>query len=314
VGKQKRTSPHTIASCRDPFRLLLPFVHDRTGRPPATVRVRDLDLPLSLRFLDQLEQQRGTTVRSRNIRRSAIRSRFRVMALRAPASVAHATRILALAVKREDKPLLGDLTREEIAARLAGLDRTTWAGRRDYALLLTMDNTGARGSELLALAAAPVRFAPSPAISFSGNGRKERRVPLWPHTARTLQAWLPEMRTGSTAVVFPKARGGVLSREGVDYLLRRAKRQAQTTCPSLRQKPVAPPRIRHSPARHLPQAGVEIAGIALWLGHESLETTHVYLEPDLAMKEHALHKLTPIVGSAARFPVKDPLLHFLASL
>jgi site-specific recombinase XerD len=240
LGKQKRASPHTVASCRDTFRLLLTFVHETIGIPPSAVRVTDLDLPVVLRFLEQLEQHRGNTVRSRNIRLSAIRSLFRVITLRDPTSVALATRILAIPVKREDKKLVGYLTREEIEALLAAPDRSSWTGRRDYALLVTMYNTGARVSELTTLSRAQVRFAPTSCVLFMGKGRKERSVPLWPQTARTLQTCFREAGESHSPLAFPSARGGQLSRDGVAYLLGQTVQRARERCPSLYHKKISP--------------------------------------------------------------------------
>jgi integrase/recombinase XerD len=294
LGNQKRASPHTIASCRDTFRLLLTFLHEKTGRTPSALRVCDLQPTLILQFLEQLEHQRGNTVRSRNIRLSAIRSLFRVITFRDPTSLGQATQVLAIPVKREEKKLVGYLTRDEIEALLAAPDRATLTGRRAYALLSTMYNTGARVSELITLTQSQVQFLPSSCITFMGKGRKERIVPLWSQTARTLREWFREIGGGSAGLAFPNARGGSLSRDGVDYLLRQAVRQAQQACPSLQRKKISPHVFRHSTAMHLLQAGVDIAVIALWLGHESIETTHVYLETDLALKEHALQKLSPV--------------------
>jgi site-specific recombinase XerD len=314
LGNQKRASPHTIASYRDTFRLLLTFLQEKLGRTPSALRVSDLQPPLILQFLEQLERQRGNTVRSRNIRLSAIRSLFRMITLREPRSLGLATQVLAIPIKREEKKLVGYLTRDEVEALLAAPNRSTLTGRRTYVLLSTMYNTGARVSELITLKQAQVQFTPSSCITFMGKGRKERIVPLWPQTARTLRAWFQEVGSSDTGLAFPNARGGPLSRDGVDYLLRQAVRLAQQQRPSLRERKISPHVLRHSTAMHLLQAGVDIAVIALWLGHESIETTHVYLETDLALKERALQKLSPLDTQSTRFTAPDPLLRFLISL
>lgn len=310
---QKRVSPQTIASCRDTFRLLRIFIKETLGIEPSALGVTDLDAPLVLRFLDYLEHQRGNAVRSRNMRLSALRTFFRFVALRDPECVAIATRVLALPLKRADKKLVGYLTREEIDALLAATDRSHWVGRRDHALLLTMYNRGARVSEMTTLRRRQVGFAASTFLHLQGKGRKERTVPLWPHTSRVLQAWLQEVGPQEDQTVFPKARGTPLSRQGVMYLLQQVVHKAVGTCPSLRTKPVSPHVIRHTTAMHLLQAGVDIAVIALWLGHESIETTHVYLEADLATKERALDTLAPVAEQGTRFSADDPLLAFLTS-
>jgi len=310
----KRVSPQTIASYRDTFRLLLNFVKEATGKAPSSLHVHDLDAPMVLQFLDYLEHHRGNAIRSRNMRLAAIRSFARFLALRAPESVAIATRVLAIPGKRADKKLIGALTRPEVEALLAAPDRSTWGGRRDYALLLTLYNSGARVSEVTTLQRAQICFGPPTFLHLKGKGRKERTVPLWPQTSRIVQAWFDELGTFGAPTAFPNARGGSLSREGVDYLLQRAVDKAATSCPSLRTKRITPHVLRHTTALHLLQSGVDIAVIALWLGHESLETTHVYIEVDLAHKEQALQKLAPVEGPLSRFTAEDPLLAFLTSL
>lgn len=312
--QHKQASPQTIVSYRDTFRLFLTFVKDTTGREPAVLQVSDLDAPLVLHFLDYLEHQRGNTVRSRNLRLAAIRTFIRFLALRAPESLAIATRVLAIPIKRTDKKLIGALTRAEVEALLAAPDRSCWIGRRDHALLLTLYNSGARVSEVTTLQRHQVCFGTPTFLQLTGKGRKERTVPLWPHTSRTLQAWFGELGEDGGRTAFPNTRGRPLSRDGVAHLLQRATHKAVMGCPSLRTKKVTPHVLRHTTALHLLQAGVDIAVIALWLGHESIETTHVYLEIDLAHKEQALHKLAPVEGPLARFTAPDPLLAFLASL
>jgi len=292
--QHKQASPQTIASYRDTFRLFLTFVKDTTGREPAALQVSDLDAPLVLQFLDYLEQQRGNTVRSRNLRLAALRTFVRFLALRAPESLALVMRVLAIPIKRADKKLMGALTRAEVEALLAAPDRSCWVGRRDHALLLTLYNSGARVSEVTTLQRHQVCFGPPTFLQLTGKGRKERTVPLWPHTSRTLQAWFAELGEEGGRTAFPNTRGHPLSRDGVAHLLQRAIHKAVTVCPSLRTKKVTPHVLRHTTALHLLQAGVDITVIALWLGHESIETTQGYLEIDLAHKEQALQKLAPV--------------------
>jgi site-specific recombinase XerD len=311
---QKRLSPQTIVSCRDTFRLWLTFLKDQTGIEPSALRLADLDAPAVLDFLHYLEDQRGNSVRSRNIRLSAIRSFFRLVALRDPDSIGIVTRVLAIPSKREDKKLIGYLTRTEIQALLAAPDTSKWSGRRDQALLLTMYNSGARVSEITALKRDQICFGVSSFIQLTGKGRKERTVPLWSETARVLKAWFEELGDDARSIAFPNARGKPLTREGVDYLLKQAIQRAIPECPSLATKKITPHTVRHATAMHLLQAGIDIATIALWLGHESIETTHVYLQADLAMQEKSLEKLDPIAGEWQRFQADDPLLTVLNSL
>ena len=312
--QQKRLSPQTIVSCRDTFRLLLVFLRDQTGVEPSALRMADVDAPAVLTFLNYLEQERGNSVRSRNIRLSAIRSFFRLVALRDPDSLGIVTRVLAIPTKREDQKLIGYLTRPEIQALLAAPDQSKWGGRRDHALLLTLYNSGARVSEITTLKRHQVCFDHSTFLQLLGKGRKERTVPLWAKTVQVLRTWFEELGEYAPNIAFPSVRGKPLSRDAVDYLLKQAVQRAIPACPSLASRKISPHVIRHTTAMHLLQAGVDIATIALWLGHESIETTHVYLQADLAMKEKALGKLGPIEGEWKRFRADDPLLAFLASL
>lgn len=310
----KRASPQTMAAYRDTFRLLLQFTRDRQGIEPAALRVTDLEAPIILAFLDHLEQDRHNSARSRNARLAAIRSFFRLVALRDPGSVGIVTRIMAIPLKRIDKRLVGSLTRQEIEAVLAAPDRSHWIGRRDNALLLTFYNSGARVSELTTLSQSQVSFGASSFLNLMGKGRKQRAVPLWPKTARVLQSWFRELEKLRVSLAFPNRRGSMMSSDGVNYILQQSVRRAALTCPSLLGKRVTPHMLRHTTAMHLLQSGVDLAVIALWLGHESLETTHIYVEADLAMKEQALQKLAPAGRDAPRFKADDKLLAFLATI
>lgn len=309
----KQASLQTIASYRDAFRLLLLFVRETKGTEPASLHLSDLDVPHVLAFLDHLEAKRRNGPRSRNARLAALRSFFRFVTMREPGSLALASRVLAIPVKRCDRPLVGYLTRPEVEAVLSSPDRRTWAGRRDHALLLTMYNTGARVSEIARLQRMQVELQSSACIHLHGKGRKQRSVPLWVKTARVLRAWFRQLGPAEL-LAFPSARGRPLTRDGVAYVLERAVAVARERCPSLSRKRISPHVLRHSTAMHLLQSGVDLSVIALWLGHESLETTHGYLQADLATKERALAKLAPAPGAAPRFRPDDALLGFLASL
>ena len=225
--------------------------------------------------------------------------------------------MLAIPVKRTDKRLLGYLTRKEMNALLNAHDLSQWAGRRDHALLLTLYNTGARVSEITGLQRSQVQFGTKSFAQFKGKGRKERAVPLWSSTSRTLRTWFEELNSDAryhAATAFPNARGAALSRDGVAYILQQAVERSATTCPSLADKRVTPHLIRHTSGMHLLQAGVDITVIALWLGHESIQTTHGYIEADLAMKEKALKKMASAGQKTKRFQADDELLRFLSSL
>jgi integrase/recombinase XerD len=298
-------SIQTIASYRDTFRLLLSYVQQTTGIEPSALRITDLEVTVILAFLAHLEEQRHNSVRSRNIRLAAIRSFFRLVALRDPDSVGLATQVLAIPIKRCDKPLVGYLTQPEMEAILAVPDLSLWIGQRDHALLLTMYNSGGRVSEIIGLSWQQVRFGTTTYLDLNGKGRKERSVPLWPKTAKVLHQWRKRQPGSSTSTIFPSLRGNVLTRDSVNHLLREIVQLAIPACRSLATKRVTPHLIRHGTAMHLLQSGVDITVIALWLGHEDFQTTHVYLQADLAMKEKALNKLAPPETKVARFKPRD---------
>jgi integrase/recombinase XerD len=311
---QRHASPQTVASYRDAFRLLLRYVEGRTRKPPVALTLEDLDAPLILGFLDHLEVQRGNSPRSRNARLAAIRSFLRFAAFEAPASLPAIQRVLAIPMKRFDRRLLGFLTRAEVAAILATPDLSTWSGHRDHVLLTTLYNTGARVSEIIALRVDSVALGRSPFIRLHGKGRKERAVPLWRSTASALTRWLRRAALPPEAPLFPNRRGTQLSRSGVEHRLRAAIGAAQGRCPSLQRRRVSPHSFRHTTAMHLLQSGVDVAVIAMWLGHESPATTHLYVEADLAMKHRALDKLQPPKSRGLRFRPDDRLLAFLDGL
>jgi integrase/recombinase XerD len=270
-----------------------------------------------LSFLDHLECQRNNQPQSRNVRLAAVRSFFRMAAIRDPGNVGVATRVLAIPVKRTDKRLLGYLTRQEMDALLSAHELSQWAGRRDHALLLTLYNTGARVSEMTGLQKTQVHFGTKSFVQFNGKGRKERAVPLWSSTSRTLRTWFEELDSDPryrAATAFPNARGTALSRDGVDYILRHAVERGAAACPSLANKHVTPHLVRHTSATHLLQAGVDITVIALWLGHESTQTTHGYIEAVLLSKRRHSKKWSQAGQKTKRFQPDDELLRFLTSL
>lgn len=311
---QRRASQQTIASYRDTFRLLIQFRSESIRKKPCDLTVEDLQASAILDFLNHLEQKRGNTVQTRNARLAAIRSFFRLVAIRNPEHIDLAAQILAIPVKRADRRMIGYLIRPEMDAILATPSTQTWIGRRDYTLLLTLYNTGARISEILALRQQHLAFGATSLVHLMGKGRKERSVPLWPTTSRTLRAWVTDCGDRGDRILFPNARGGPLSTDGANYILQQAVRRALPACPTLKNKKVSPHVIRHTTAMHLLQAGVDITVIALWLGHESLDTTHMYIQADLKTKEQALGKLQPVEGAFPRFKPDDSLLAFLSAL
>jgi integrase/recombinase XerD len=312
---QRAVSPNTIASYRDTFRLLFKFAQVRLKKPPAALELGDLDAPLISAFLTDLEAKRRVAVRTRNLRLTAIRSFFKFVSFEEPAHSALIQRVLAIPNKRHGKRQVHFLTRDEIEAILAAPDRTTWLGRRDHMLLMLAAQTGLRLSELIDLDKDSVHLGTGAHVRCVGKGRKERSTPLTKHTRAALQAWLKEPARHGVNPLFPNIHGGRLSADSIQALLAKYVRIASKGCASLRAKRVSPHVLRHSAAMELLQAGVDCSVIALWLGHESIETTQTYLHAHLALKEAALAKLEPYKrGKRTRFQPNDRLLAFLEEL
>ena len=311
---QRGASAHTIASYRDTFTLFLGYAAERTGRTPSALTLEDLDAPMVLDFLDHLETERGNSARTRNLRLTAIRSFMRYASLREPTLLPVAQRLLAIPVKRFDRPVLDYLSREEITAIIDAPDRSTWSGQRDAVLFAVLYNTGARVSEMIRLHVADVLLDRASSLLLHGKGRKERVVPLWKSTATQLRAWLTRIDRSPDAPVFPNRAGKPLSRSGVEHQLRVACRKASQRHPPLATRRISPHTLRHTTAMHLLQSGVDITVIALWLGHEDTATTHQYVEADLAMKEAALRCVEDPAPQPLRFTATDQLLDFLEAL
>jgi integrase/recombinase XerD len=311
---QRNVTAGTVAAYRDAFRLLLRYTESRLQRSPVAVTLADLDAPLILAFLDHLEEERGNCARSRNLRLVAIRSFLRYAAHRDPTVLPIVERVLAIPMKRFDRPLLGFLSISEMQAILEAPDRSTWSGLRDHVLLATLYNTGARVSEIVALRVADFDQSAAASVRIFGKGRKERVTPLWRSTAKLLENWLDRVSREPEAPLFPNRHGRPLSRSGVEQRLRAAVAIAGKRCPTLQGRSISPHTVRHTTAMHLLQSGVDISVIALWLGHESPATTHRYIEADLAMKERALESLQEPSARPFRFQAGDKLLSFLNSL
>jgi site-specific recombinase XerD len=281
---------------------------------PSRLNFEEIDAPLIVAFLDDLEKHKGVSIRSRNLRLTAIHSFFRYAALEAPTHSAQIQRVLAIPSKRFARTLVNFLTRPEIDALLAAPDQRTWSGRRDHAFILVAVQTGLRLSEMTGLKRDDLVLGTGAHVRVIGKGRKERCTPIARSTLAVLKGWLREPQRGSGEVLFPSARGERLSVHGVQYLLDKHREAASRVCPSLKQKRVTVHRLRHTMAMDLLQAGVDRSVIALWLGHESVETTQIYLEATLAMKEQALAKTSPPQGKSVRYRPTDQLLGFLNSL
>jgi site-specific recombinase XerD len=312
--QQRQASPHTIGSYRDTFRLLLQFVQKRLRRAPSALALEDIDAPLVVEFLDELEKARDVTARTRNLRLTAIRSFFRYVAFEAPAHAAQIQRLLAIPAKRYARALVPFLSRSEVDALLAAPDQRTWSGRRDHALILVAVQTGLRLSELTGLHQRDLQFGTGSHVRVIGKGRKERCTPLSKNTRAVLAAWVKETHKLPDQPLFPNANGGRLSAHGVQYLLAKHVASATTACPSLKHKRVSPHVLRHTTAMDLLQQGVEPCLIALWLGHESIETTQIYLDADLELKQRILDRVIPLSGKPGRYRPDDKLLAFLKNL
>jgi integrase/recombinase XerD len=312
--RQKRASPHTIASYRDTFSWLLRFTQKRLGKAPSAVTLDDLDEPVVSAFLDHLEHERGMSARSRNVRLAAIHAFFQYAALRAPSHSGLIHRVLAIPSKRYNRTPMAFLTDVEIEALLAAPDQQTWAGRRDRTLLLLAVQTGLRVSEVSGLCWQDIALGTGAHVRCQGKGRKERCTPLRKDAITALRAWQREQQSRPDAPVFPSPRGGPLGRDGVAYLLTKYVAAAQQRCPSLQGKRVTPHVLRHSAAMALLHSGVDSAVIAMWLGHETMDTVQMYLHASLELKQQALDKTTPVNGRAGRYQPDDDLLAFLKSL
>jgi len=293
---------------------LLKFAQQRLHTPPARLPFEAIDAPLIVMFLDHLEKHRGLSARSRNLRLTALHSFFRYAAFEAPTHAAQIQRVLAIPSKRFTRTQVHFLTRPEVEALLAAPDLRTWFGRPDHAFLLLAAQTGLRLSEMTGLTRDDVTFGTGAHVHVIGKGRKERCVPLAKPTVAVLKTWLREPPRGDGQILFPNARGTRLSPDGVHYLLVRQVKAAARLCPSLKDKRVTVHVLRHTMALDLLQGGVDRSVIALWLGHESVETTQIYLEATLAMKEKALAKTKPLDGKFRRFRPRDQLLGFLNKL
>ena len=312
--RQRQASPHTRAAYRDTLRLLLVFASAQKKKEPSQLDIDDLDASVIGAFLDHIEQQRKNGVRTRNARLAAIRSLFRYAALRHPEHAAVIARVLAIPAKRYDRRLVTFLTEAELDALLAAPTPSSPTGRRDRALLALAAQTGLRVSELIGLHCADVHLGAGAHVSCLGKGRKQRVTPLTSGTIAILRGWLAERTREPADPLFATHSGRVLSRDALEHRLAKYVGLAARTCPSLGQKTVTMHVLRHTAAMRLLHAGIDISVIALWLGHEQIETTQMYLHADLELKERALAKTTPPNIAPGRYRPPDKLLAFLEAL
>lgn len=311
---QRNASPHTVAAYRDAFRLLLSFASQHLGKPVSQLSIDDLGATVITKFLDYLEDSRGNSVQTRNARLSAIHSLFRYAALHHPEHAATIQQVLAIPPKRCERTIVTFLTEEEVDALLTAPARDTWTGRRDHALLVLAIQTGLRVSELTSLSIKDVHLGTGAHVECHGKGRKQRITPLTRNTVAVLRGWMSERHGHDDEALFPTRTGGSLSRDAVERRLAIYVKAAADTCPSLTAKKITAHTLRHTAAMQLLHAGVDTSVIALWLGHEKVDTTQIYLHADLAIKERALARTKQRPDQPARYQPLDSVLAFLESL
>lgn len=311
---QRGASSHTLAAYRDTFRLLLTYVQGTAEIPPGRLDLADLDATVIAGFLSHLEQDRHNSVRTRNARLAAIHSFYGYAALEHPEHAALIQRVLAIPSKRHDKAVVTYLSDTELEALVAAIDTATWLGRRDHALIVTAAQTGLRVSELTALTLDRTHLDSGAHVTCLGKGRKHRATPLTTTTVEILRAWLTERAGQPDDPVFPTRQGRPLSQDAIAKLLRKHVGTAAAACPSIAAKRITPHTLRHTAAMRLLHAGVDTTVIALWLGHESIETTGIYLHADMTLKERAIERTRPVDTRPGRYQPPDTLIAFLEAI
>jgi len=311
---QRDASPNTVGAYKTTFRLLLGFASRRVGKPPVALDIADLDAPLIGAFLAYLEHDRHNSAATRNNRLAAIHSLFAYIALHHPEHAATTQRVLAIPAKRVQRNLVTYLTDAEVDALVAACDTATWSGRRDYAMFVLTVQAGLRISELARLTCQDITLTSGANVHTLGKGRKERRTPLIPATKAVLFAWLKERAGEPTDPLFPTVTGGYLTRDAIEHRLALHVAIASVNCPSLRAKRVTMHTLRHTAAMRLLLAGNDITVIALWLGHEQIATTNIYLHADMTHKQRAIDRVNPLATKPGRYRPPDTLLAFLEAL
>jgi site-specific recombinase XerD len=311
---QRAASPNTISAYKTTFRLLLSYASERAHKPPAALDIADLDAALISAFLDHLERHRHNLPTTRNNRLAAIHSLFAYLALHHPEHAGSIQRVLAMPAKRTERNLVTWLTEPEVDALLGACDNTSWTGRRDHAMFALTIQTGLRISELCGLTCQDVTLTAGANVHTLGKGRKERRTPLVAATRAVLKSWLAERQGSPADPLFPTTTGRRLSRDAVEHRLAHHVAIASVSCPSLRAKRVTMHTLRHTAAMRLLLAGNDITVIALWLGHEQIATTNIYLHADMTQKERAIERTNPLALKPGRYRPTDSLLTFLEAL
>lgn len=307
-------SPHTVAAYRDTWRLLLRFIAETRNSPPQQLDLSQVNAELISSFLTHLETVRGNSVTTRNARLAAIHSFYDYAAVRHPEHADTIRQVLNIPAKRHHRTDLTYLTAPEVTALLATPDLNTAAGRRDHAMIQLAVTTGLRVSELTSLTPQDIHLGTGPHVACTGKGRRRRITPLDPTTVTTMRRYLSSLQT-DPAVLFPTRTGTRMSTDAVACRLSKHANAAARSCPTLAAKNVTPHTLRHTAAMRLLHAGIDITVIALWLGHQSIETTQIYLHADMSTKERALARTTPTGIKPGRYkPTSDKLLAFLQGL
>lgn len=312
--RQLGASPHTVASYRDTFRLLFRFASNCLGRAPSDLQIDDLNATFIVQFLVHLEKERHVSVRTRNTRLAALHSFFRYVAFTEPAHALLCQRVLAIPGKRHERGPVEFLNEHECNVLVAAPDTNSWIGRRDHAVLSLAVQTGLRNSEIISLTRQNIEFGTGAHVRCLGKGRKARCTPLQAGVVTILKAWTVENPGQPDDPLFPSSRGGFLSPDALQRLVTRHAASASKTCPSLKGRTITPHTLRHSSAMSLLRRGVDLTVIALWLGHESTETTLIYMHADMQIKERALAHTSESGAIPDRFRPPDNLLAFLESL
>lgn len=315
LSRQLQASPQTISAYRDTLKLLLLFAARKTNKGPSRLTLDELDASTVGAFLNHLDNERHNSTATRNARLAAIHSFYRYALPLIPDRAHTVSQVLAIPQRRHDRAIVSYLTGPETDALLAAPDRTTWYGRRDHALLLTTIQTGLRVSEVTRLTIQDVTITtPGAAVHTTGKGRRERATPLTQQTVAVLRAWLPEAGPPPTGPAFPTRRGTRMSADAVQRLVAKHAAAAALCCPSIASKHVTPHTLRHTAAMALMNAGVDTSVIALWLGHQSAVTTHIYLHADMTLKERALARVPTATTTPGRYRPGDDLIDFLERL
>jgi site-specific recombinase XerD len=311
---ERNLARSTQMSYRDTLTLLLPFVSRRSGVAVDRLSIGELS-PITIRqFLEHIERDRGCSIATRNQRLGTIHSLARFIGSRAPEQLAWCLEIRSIPFKKTVKTVIGYLEKAELDALFRIPDRRTPLGARDHALLLFLYNTGARADEAARLTVDHLQLGTSACVRILGKGSKWRLCPLWPETVSILRPLIAGASPDEH--VFRGRTRKPMTRFGIHRLVAGYGKVAALSMPSLARKRVSPHTVRHTTAVHLLRAGVDINTIRAWLGHVSLDTTHIYAEVDLDMKAKALASLdiTDLPTSARRRTSTPTLMEFLRGL